>query len=202
MKSEKKELNNNPSHFLTLNVVDWVDVFTRPLYKLVMVDALNRFVDSNGLVINAWCLMSNHLHLLAQAKEGQSFPVLIRDLKKHTAKKIFEAIAAEPDLRKDWMLQRFEHFSQCFKKIEKYSLWQNCSNSQYISTNNTQMLLDHTKFIHENPVRDSVVEFPEDYIFSSARDYAGIKGLVDVSLLALPSSPKLTRSTLSGWLMN
>ena len=90
MKSEKKELNNNPSHFLTLNVVDWVDVFTRPLYKLVMVDALNRFVDSNGLVINAWCLMSNHLHLLAQAKEGQSFPVLIRDLKKHTAKKIFE----------------------------------------------------------------------------------------------------------------
>jgi len=202
MNSEKKDLNNNPSHFITLNVVDWVDVFVRPLYKLVMVDALNRFVDSNGLVINAWCLMSNHLHLLATTKEGQNFPVVIRDLKKFTTKKIFEAIAAEPDLRKEWMLQRFEHYSQCFKKIEKYSLWQTCSNSHYISTNNIQMLHDHIKFIHENPVRDTLVEFPGDYIFSSARDYTGIKGLVDVSLLSLPSSPKFTRDTLAGWLMN
>ena len=37
--------------------------------------------------------------------------------------------------------------------------------------------------IHENPVRDGIVDRPEDYIFSSARDYAGVKGLVRTTVI-------------------
>ena len=38
-------------------------------------------------------------------------------------------------------------------------------------------------YIHWNPVEAGLVQYPEDYLYSSARDYAGIKGRVDVELL-------------------
>ena len=36
------------------------------------------------------------------------------------------------------------------------------------------------KYIHENPVRAGIVERAEDYLYSSARSYAGLEGLIDV----------------------
>lgn len=33
---------------------------------------------------------------------------------------------------------------------------------------------------HENPVRSGIVEKPEDYLYSSARNYSGIKGIIEV----------------------
>jgi putative transposase len=43
----------------------------------------------------------------------------------------------------------------------------------------TNELIDQKiEYIHQNPVRALIVENAEDYIFSSARDFAGIKGLV------------------------
>jgi putative transposase len=38
-------------------------------------------------------------------------------------------------------------------------------------------------YIHENPVKEGVVEKPEDYIYSSARDYAGIRGLLEITFM-------------------
>ena len=146
--------------------------------------------------------MSNHLHLMAQPKEGYNFSIIMRDMKKHMTKKILEAVAAEPDMRKKWMLARFENYNLCLKRIEKYALWQNCSNPVYVTTSDTQQLYDHIHFIHENPVRDAVVEHAEDYIFSSARDYAGIKGMVNISIIPLPAALSKHRNTLSSLLMN
>lgn len=37
-------------------------------------------------------------------------------------------------------------------------------------------------YIHENPVKAGFVEKEEDYLYSSARNYAGLKGLIDVDL--------------------
>jgi hypothetical protein len=38
-------------------------------------------------------------------------------------------------------------------------------------------------YIHNNPVHDEIVDEPEYYWYSSAPDYAGKKGLIDVELL-------------------
>jgi putative transposase len=45
--------------------------------------------------------------------------------------------------------------------------------------------------IHENPVRDRIVDKPEDYVFSSARDYAGAKGLVRTTVIDFKELLKL-----------
>ena len=106
-----------------------------------------------------------------------------KDFKKITTTKILEAIDIEPELRRTWMLERFELFSQNLKKIEKFQLWQSCTNPAYIDFKQVYKLQERVLFIHENPVRDGIVENPDDYLYSSARDYAGKKGLVKVSVI-------------------
>ncbi len=40
-------------------------------------------------------------------------------------------------------------------------------------------------YIHRNPVRSGIVSRPEDYLYSSAADYAGLKGLIEVDAIVL-----------------
>jgi REP element-mobilizing transposase RayT len=59
--------DQNSIYYLTFTIVDWVDVFTRNEYKVVIVDSLNYCIENKGLEVFAWCLMSNHLHLICRA---------------------------------------------------------------------------------------------------------------------------------------
>jgi putative transposase len=40
-------------HFITITVIDWVDLFTRPILKHVIVDSLKYCIKNKGLEINA-----------------------------------------------------------------------------------------------------------------------------------------------------
>ena len=62
--------NQEGAYFLTMTVVDWVDVFTRPSYRRILVESLHYCQLNKGLRIFAWCLMSNHMHLIAAADDG------------------------------------------------------------------------------------------------------------------------------------
>lgn len=184
MKQEKNSgTNQHACHYITFNIVDWVDVFIKPVYKYIIADALNDFIALRGLTVYAWCLMSNHLHLLLQAKDGTGLSMIERDFKRVTTNHILEAIEMEPELRRDWMLGRFEHFSQSLKKIEKYQVWQSCSNPEFVDFLQPLKVKEHLAYVHENPVRDRIVREPEDYVFSSAGDYKGRKGLVNVTVI-------------------
>jgi putative transposase len=56
----KNRIYEGHLYYLTLTVVDWVDVFTRPAYRHIIVDALKYCQQHKGLELYAWCLMSNH----------------------------------------------------------------------------------------------------------------------------------------------
>lgn len=172
-------------YFLTFNVVDRIDVFVRSSYKQIVVNALNHFVDTQGLIIYSWCLMNSHIHLMVKTREGNGPAYFERDFKKFTTPLLLKAIEVEMDPRRHWMMRHFEDFSISLKKIEKFNLWQNCSSPLHIDCQQPRLLADHIGHIHENPVREQIVERPEDYLFSSARDYAGGKGLVKVKILRL-----------------
>lgn len=170
-------------YFLTFNVIDWISVFTRPVYKQIVVDSLNYFVLVKGVTIYSWCLMFNHLHLLAKTDEAYGVANFERDFKKFTAVKLLAAIESEPDMRKEWMLRHFEDFGKSLRKIEKLNFWQNCSSPAHIDCKQGDALQQQIALIHGNPVRDGIVDLPENYLFSSAGDYAGLRGLVQVQVL-------------------
>ena len=173
--------DQNAIYFLTLTVVDWMDVFTRKEYKLEVADSLNYCIKNKGLELYAWCLMSNHLHLLSRTREPYKRSEFLRDFKKFVAKKILASLESESiESRKKWVLERMKQRGSQLKKVEKYKFWENGSHPIFIES--TKFFEQKLHYIHLNPIRAMIVEQPEDYLFSSARDYAGRKGLVEVSL--------------------
>lgn len=65
-----KIADQNALYFVTFTVVNWIDVFTRRTYKIEVVNSLNYCIQQKGLKVYAWCLMSNHIHLIVSATEG------------------------------------------------------------------------------------------------------------------------------------
>jgi len=183
LSNERPIIPLDSCYFLTLNTVDKIDVFVRPAYKQVIADALNYFIETHGLVIYAWALMSSHLHLVIRPKEATAPAYFERDFKKYTTPVILKALEMEIDFRREWMMRHFEDYGKPLRRIEKFHLWQNCSSPLRIDCSQPKVILDKIAHIHENPVREMIVEQPEAYVFSSARDYAGIRGLVNVRVV-------------------
>ena len=116
-------------------------------------------------------------------KQGTPAAYFERDFKKYTTPAILKTIEVEMDFRREWMMKRFEDYGKSLRRLEKFHLWQNCSSPLRIDSGQPRLLLEQIMHIHENPVREKIVELPEAYIFSSARDYAGIPGLVNVKVV-------------------
>ena len=173
--------NQNAVYFLTMTVVDWIDVFTRKEYKFLITDSLIYCQKEKGLQIHGWCLMSNHLHLLASAKDGYNLSDILRDFKKFTSKKIVAAINSEGESRKDWMLYRFEFAGKFKVNVKDYKFWQDGNHAMECSS--YKFTKQKLNYIHQNPVRASIVDEAENYLFSSARNYAGLKGLVETNFI-------------------
>ena len=125
--------------------------------------------------------MSSHLHIICRAKEGFQLSDIIRDIKKFTAKKIIERIINEPESRREWVLYRFEYAAKYIKQNAKYMFWKKDNHALHLDTN--KMIDQRINYIHQNPVEAGIVDEPEHYMFSSARDYTGKKGLLEVEIL-------------------
>ena len=169
-------------YFATSTVIDWIDLFTRPIYKRIVVDSLRYCQENKGLELYAWVLMSNHLHLIAGAKEGTSVSDILRDFKKYTSKQLVKAIQEnQQESRKEWLIDRCGFLAANDRKITYFKLWQEGS---YIETISTYSFYEQKlNYIHMNPVRQEITELPEEYLYSSARNYMGRKGLLDVIVM-------------------
>jgi putative transposase len=186
LRNDNDILEQQACYYMTFNVVDWIDIFVRPVFKQIIVESLNYFIEKKGLTVYSWCLMTNHLHLMARAKQGYGLSLIASDFQKFTTRIILEDIDAESEPRRKWMMKRFEQASESLKFLAKYQVWQTSINPVFIDLENMSLVNDQLDHIHGNPVRDRIVSLPEDYLYSSARDYAGVKGLVNVRALDKP----------------
>ena len=175
--------DQNAMYFLTFTVIDWVDIFSRKEYKLEIVESMNYCVNNKGLIVYGWVIMSNHMHVIWQAKEGYQISAIMRDFKKYTAKRILQMIEEGPESRKVWMLKKFEYAGKRLKRITKFKFWQDSNHAIQLEVFDTKMKEQKLDYIHNNPVNAMLVNNPEDYIFSSAIDYADGKGLMAVTLM-------------------
>ena len=96
--------NQNAVHFITPTVVGWMDIFTRNVYKEIIIESLKYCIQNKGLSLHAYVIMSNHLHLIISAKEGFHLSDILRDFKRHTSKKIInEVLTNSKESRQEWM---------------------------------------------------------------------------------------------------
>jgi REP element-mobilizing transposase RayT len=162
-------------YFVTFAVQGWVDVFTRNEYKNILVDNLAWCQKNKGLELFAWCIMTNHLHLIARAEEGHLLSDILRDYKKFTSKAVLKAIAENPgESRKEWLVKQFE-------TLEGNRFWR--ADNQPVELWSNAVIAQKLNYIHQNPVEEGLVFRAEDYVYSSAIDYAGGKGMLDIYLI-------------------
>lgn len=168
-------------YFVTMTVVDWIDVFMRKNHKIAIVESLEYCQKNKGLEIFAWCLMPSHLHMIVRAEEGKKLSDIIRDFKRHTSTTILKQIIEEPESRREWMLESFKKAAKDHHRTNEYKFWQDGNHPvELYSPQFTKQKLD---YIHNNPVEEMLVENSWDYMFSSARNYADMKGMLDVILI-------------------
>jgi REP element-mobilizing transposase RayT len=169
-------------YFTTSTVVDWIDVFTRPIYKRIVVESLSYCQQYKGLTIHAWVLMTNHLHMVVSVDEHTTISEVLRDFKKYTSKKIEEAIRLNlQESRKNWMLDRFHFIGRLERGDECFRFWQEGNYVEEIYSDD--FLRQKIEYIHNNPVKAEIVSRPEYYMYSSASTYAGVPGVLPVALI-------------------
>ncbi|WP_461453250.1 REP-associated tyrosine transposase [Mucilaginibacter sp.] len=162
--------DNEKPHFITFAVVNWIDVFTRAANVQVLLDSLKFCIEKKGLKLHAWVIMSNHVHLIASAKEGIKLADIMRDMKKFTSRQIIASIEQnEQESRKDWMLWMFKRAGAKNKNNDTYQFWQQDNHPIELSTN--QMVDQRMDYLHTNPVKAGLVWEPQHYKYSSAVDY-------------------------------
>jgi len=86
-------VNPSEAHFLNFQIMDWVDVFTRDIYRREIVNSLSYCRKAKGLIVYAYVVMTNHMHLVERVAQG-NLPDVIRDFKKFTASQILRMIKA------------------------------------------------------------------------------------------------------------
>ncbi|MGE0019407.1 MAG: transposase [Draconibacterium sp.] len=175
MSRKYKFLNPEGVYFVSFAVQGWTDVFTRNEYKNILIDNLKYCQTHKGLEIFAWCIMTNHVHLIIRAGGDIHLSDILRDYKKYTSKAIIKAITDNiQESRKEWLLHQF-------KTNEGYRFWRNSNNPIELWSN--KVIDQKIDYIHQNPVEAGLVFRPEDYVYSSAADYAGDNGLLDILVI-------------------
>jgi len=168
------------TYFLTFTVVNWIDIFTRQVYRDQFLDSLRFCQQNKGLVVHAWVIMSNHAHLVLSSEDG-NLSGIVRDLKTFTSKSIIATAKSAEESRSVWMLKLFAEEAKKHKRNKNYQVWVHDNHPVELYSN--KFIDQKINYIHENPVAAGIVDKAEDYLYSSARDYVGSKGLLSVIIL-------------------
>ena len=180
MSSKYKFHDPDACYFVTYTVVDWVDLFTRNVYKDILLESWRYCQQQKGLLIHAYVIMTNHVHMIISRKSDVKLESIMRDMKKFTSSKLLEAIKKEPESRREWMLRLFRQAGEENSNNKIFQLWQ--QDNHPIECGGVNVLRQKMDYLHENPVRAGFVEKAEDWTYSSAGHYyCGKKSLIELS---------------------
>ncbi|WP_150051974.1 REP-associated tyrosine transposase [Methylomonas rhizoryzae] len=171
-RSRYRILQSEYPHFLTCTVLNWIPLSTRPATVQIVLDALSYRRQQNGWRIYGYVILENHMHLLIQTDDLAN---QLAHFKSYTARQLidyFHGIKAER------LLVQLTWFRKAHKTDRAYQLWEEGSHPQ--SIDNPEVLRQKLDYIHLNPAKRGYVDLPEHWRYSSARDYAGLAGLLPV----------------------
>ncbi len=181
MSRKYKFFNKEELYFVTFTVVKWIDVFTRNEYREILLDSWKYCQKHKGLEIYAWCIMTNHVHMIISSNK-EELSSIMRDMKSFTSTSLKKAIRDNPaESRKDWMMKAFFEEGIKNNNNNEFQLWQQHNHPLILNSN--YLMEQKLDYIHNNPVKAGFVDKDVGFLYSSARDYEGEKGLVDIILI-------------------
>ncbi len=181
MSTKYKFGDQDKLYFVSFSVINWTDLFIRNEYRDIMLDSWKYCQANKGLEIYGWCIMSSHIHMIV-GTHGDKLENIMRDMKKHTSGALKKAIQGHPgESRKEWMLWMMERVGKKNGHNNAFQLWQ--QDNHPIELFDFKILHQKLDYIHNNPIVAGIVDKPEEYLYSSARDYYGLPGLIEINLV-------------------
>lgn len=151
---------DSPAYYITSVTHNRLPVFKIDALKLVVCSALNEVRTSASLLLFAYVVMLDHLHLLVGSSKDPSD--VLRFVNGITSRRVIDYLKKENFERSLNKLSSAQGTRQ-----HKYSLWDHHPNLKRVTDESVFMQKVH--YIHQNPVRAGLVERAEDYRWSSIR---------------------------------
>lgn len=181
MSSKYKFKDQDRLYFISFSVVYWLDIFIRNEYREILLDSIRYNQENKGLEVYSWCIMTSHVHMII-GSHGQKMETIMQGMKSVTSRDLKQAIVNnEKESRREWLIEMMEYAGKQNNYNGKFQLWQ--EGNHPIELSNNKIMDQKLDYIHNNPVKAGFVSLPEDYLYSSARDYAGEKGLLEIMFI-------------------
>lgn len=167
-------LGNDAPYFLTMTIVNWLPVFTRPATVEVLFESWRYLAAQAQFRIHGYVILENHLHLIARS------PNLDKDVQRFKSFTAKELIAVLESANAERLLAMLRLFKAGYKVESTYQVWQEGSQPKRIE--DEVVMRQKLDYVHMNPVERGYVDRPEHWRWSSARNYLGEPGLIDVDV--------------------
>ena len=136
-------------HYVVQRGNNRADVFFSPEDSAVYLYLLKTYADKWNAPIISYCLMTNHVHLLAKPSSDISL------------RKMMQGVA----------LCYTQHVNRKYKRRGR--LWESRYDSCIVDQ--ASYLWPVASYIEQSPLRSKIVELPEEYAYSSARAHLGLR---------------------------
>jgi putative transposase len=175
MSDKYKILEPERPYFITYTLVRWIKLFQVPEYANIVIDTIRYCQANKELELFAYCIMPSHVHLMARSPHVL-LSGITRDIKKYSSFRILEHMKNNPGY--DEYLSIFGQEASKIKRNRYYKVWQDGYHPEVIISN--KFFYQKLEYIHNNPVTDGLVENSEDFLYSSARNYAGLEAVLEI----------------------
>jgi len=153
-------------------VVNWITLFNDPETVQIILESWRFLQDKGRLRLYGYVILENHLHFIADS------PDLAREVanfKSFTAARILDLLQQKG---RRFLLDQLRWSKERHKHDRTYQVWQEGSHPEMVFSD--QMLLEKLQYMHYNPVRRGYVNDPAHWRYSSATNYMGAQGLIEL----------------------
>lgn len=166
-------------YFITCTIVDWLPVFIDRPYFEIIIESLKFIRAKKGAKIFAFVIMPTHLHLVVLPAENVSLSNVMRDFKRFTSQELTTQM--ERGGHESWLRIFGRHAPA--RAGGEYRVWQEGFHPEQIHS--AKFALQKIEYVHNNPVRKGLVDTPQHWRYSSARNYAlGNDSVMEIDQLA------------------
>ncbi|MFI5162126.1 MAG: transposase [Sphingobacteriales bacterium] len=149
--------------FFTATILEWKPLLKDDSYKDIIIKSLQFLKNEGSIVIYAFVIMPNHIHLVWQIQDGFTQDKVQMRFLKFTAQQMKFRLADTNDARLTWF--------RVDTSDREYQFWER--NALSVDLWSPAVFMQKLDYIHNNPLQDKwqLAEYPEDYRYSSARFY-------------------------------
>ncbi len=155
-----------------MTIVEWIPLFMNPNIVSILYESLRFDMSKRQVILYAYVVMENHLHLIASAPELSK---TMKEFKSFTDRSIIDFLKEQ---KSNYFLEKLKWAKLPYKTQSDYQVWQEGNHPQKIY--GEEMMRQKIEYIHNNPVRRGYVDKPKYCRYSSACNYEGLDGLIEV----------------------